>query len=132
VEQTESLILCIGQGIVTQEFCERKWKVASVDSSTHSNATIRRNILKIEPLPFVPDFIWASLPCQTYSNLAGGTHRSVKNGEFEKTPAARYHNYLFQKMTEIMYWAKKKHPHLIVAIENPVGKLKKDAPHERV
>ena len=110
---------------MTQEFCERKWKVASLDSSENSNATIRRDILELnlEDLPHVPDFIWASLPCQTYSKLAGGMHRSLKNGQLEKTSVAHQHNLLFLKMTKIMYWAKKRHPHLIVVIENPVGSL---------
>jgi hypothetical protein len=117
----------LGQGVVTQEFCERKWKVASLDSSEASNATIRKDILLLkleEDLEFVPDFIWASPPCQTYSNMAGGAHRSPRSGELELSPEALQHNFLFQKMTEIMYWAKRKHPHLIVAIENPVGSLR--------
>jgi hypothetical protein len=115
-----------GQGIVTQEFYERKWKVASLDLSKDSNATIQKDILTLEPeaLPFVPDFIWASPPCQTYSRLAGGTHRSLRNEQLEKSLVAHEHNLIFQKMTEIMHWAKRKHPHLIVAIENPVGSLK--------
>lgn len=115
-----------GQGIVTQEFCDLKWKVASIDSSPDSNATIRRDIenFKPEELPFVPDFIWFSPPCQTYTRLAGGRHRSLKNGELEKSPESRDHNFIFTKMAEIMYWCKKKAPHLIVAIENPVGSLK--------
>jgi len=86
-----------------------------------------RDILDIEPkdLAFVADFIWASLPCHTYSNLAAGKHRSAKNGEYEKTEEARLNNFLFLKMVKFMKDAKKKHPHLIVAIENPVGQLQK-------
>ena len=49
-----------GYGIVTQEFCERKWRVSSIDNSEYSNATVKSDIMKIEPkdLEFVPDFIW--------------------------------------------------------------------------
>jgi len=52
-----------GRGIVTQEFCELKWDVASLDNGDLSFAMIRQNILdlKLEDLPFVPDFIWASV-----------------------------------------------------------------------
>lgn len=80
--------------------------------------------IKPEDLDFVPDCIWASPPCETYSNLSGGVHRSVTNGQLEKSDEARKHNFFFQRMTEIMHWAKEKHPHLIVVIENPVGSLK--------
>ena len=98
----------------------------SIDSSESSSATLKEDILKIDPenLDFVPDCIWASPPCETYSNLSGGAHRSCATGEFEKSEEARLQNYFFQRMSEIMHWAKKKHPHLIVVIENPVGSLK--------
>ena len=111
---------------MTQEFWERKWKAASIDSSEESNATIIRDFLTLKPeeLPFVPDFIWFSPPCQTYSRLAGGKHRSLKNGELEKSPESREHNFIFGKMVEIMHWCREKAPHLIIVIENPVGTLK--------
>ena len=102
--------------------------VQSIDSFEASNATLKKSILDVdleEDLEFVPDFIWASPPCQTYSILAGGAHRSVKDGELDRSPQAREHNYYFLKMTEIMRWARRKHPHLIVVIENPVGMLKR-------
>ena len=71
----------------------------------------------------VPDFIWASPPCETYSNLSGGTHRVIRDNDLDKSPDARKHNYIFMKMVQIMVWAKIRHPHLIVVIENPLGKL---------
>lgn len=81
------------------------------------------NDVDMKNLPFVPDFIWASPPCQTYSRLAGGLHRNPKQGDLEKSVLARNHNHLFLKMTAIIQWAKRLHPHLIVIIENPVGAL---------
>jgi len=41
--------------------------VQSIDIDINSNATDKMNILnvKVEGLEFVPDFIWASLPCNT-------------------------------------------------------------------
>jgi hypothetical protein len=114
----------LGKGIVTQEFCERKWRIVSVDNDEGSNATIRKNILDvdIDDLDAVPDFVWASPPCQTYSNLTH-VHRNAKRGQLDVSQTALEHNFLFQRMTEIMYWARRKHPHLIVVIENPVGSL---------
>ena len=43
---------------------------------------------------------------------------------FEKTEEALLHNNLFLKTIKIMTETKRKHPHVIVVIENPVGLLK--------
>jgi len=124
--QLQCLELFSGRGIVTQEFCDRKWKVSSIDNNACSNATLKIDIMSLKPeeLEFVPDFIWASPPCHTYSNMAGGKHRNVETESFEMTKEAREHNYFFVKMAEIMHWAKKRHPHLVVVIENPVGTMR--------
>ena len=116
-----------GKGVVSQEFRERKWKILSLDNANDSNATCKMDILTVNPadLPFVPDFIWASPPCQTYSKMTGNKHRHPRSGDFEKSPAARAHNFLFTKMSEILRWAKQRHPHLIVVIENPQGLMSK-------
>ena len=155
-------LVLTGNAIVTQEFAKLEdWRVCAVDNDPNSNSTLTKDILKLDPsadLPFVPDFIWASPPCQTYSKLAGGRHRGMKPGTFNRTEASHHHDKLFTKMVEIIKWAKvrgfiillrwfsmkasllsafcvvkltfrkttllqKKHPHLIVVIENPVGLL---------
>jgi site-specific DNA-cytosine methylase len=112
---------------VSQEFRERKWKVVSIDNDVESNATLKMNIndLNFRQLTFVPDFIWASPPCQTYSLMMAGKHRNSTTGELERTPTAREHNFFFTKLVEIIRWAREKHPHLIFVIENPVGLLSK-------
>jgi hypothetical protein len=144
--QLVMLELFSGCGMVSQEFAELKWKVRSVDSSFDSYATDKVSIMDI-PVPgiddtytksgkgldslfdllehFVPDFIWASPPCFTYSLLAGGKHRNCALGLLEKTPEAHENNHFFVRMAQIMQWAKNKNPHLIVVIENPVGLLSK-------
>uniref|UniRef100_A0A7S4EG38 DNA (cytosine-5-)-methyltransferase n=1 Tax=Pseudo-nitzschia australis TaxID=44445 RepID=A0A7S4EG38_9STRA len=122
-----ALELFAGEGIVTQEFSELKWSVKSIDVCPKSYATDILDIMeaKYKDIGFVPDFIWASPPCTTCSNLAGGYHRDCKTGAFEKTQEAREHNQLMAQMMYIMKWAKKKNPHLIVVIENPQGQMQK-------
>lgn len=120
------ITLCTtGRGIVSQEFRQRQWKMESVDFAETSNATIKTDILDLEitKLPFVPDFIWISFDCSTYSKAAGGLHRSAKRGRFEKTSKAKLNNLSFLKTVRICKWARSLHPHVIIAIENPVGQL---------
>ena len=123
----QMLELFCGSAVVTSEFAQRQWKTDSIDISKESNATIIKDIQEIEhtDLRFVPDFIWASLPCETYSCAAGNYHRSIRTANLDKSKKARDHNLIFLQMTKLMAWAKENHPHLIVVIENPVGTLKK-------
>lgn len=144
--QLAALELFSGCSIVSQEFAERKWKVKSFDNSPSSYATNKVSVMDLqrpsdasttdqispEDACFglgtafgVPDFIWASPPCFTYSLLAGGKHRSTDPGLMEKTQQAHEQNHLFVRMAEILCWAKERHPHLIFVIENPVGLLSK-------
>jgi hypothetical protein len=119
-------IFC-GEGIVTQELSKRMFNVRSLDIDPNSYAMTVLDIrhAKYKDIGFVPDFIWASPPCTTCTNLAGGHHRNIKAGEFEKTKEAHDHNLLFAQMMYIMRWAKAKNPHLIVVIENPQGQMQK-------
>jgi hypothetical protein len=117
--------LFAGSGVVSAEFMRRDWKTISVDNHPGSNATIKRNILEVDPwdLAHVADAMWISLPCETYSNLAGGRHRDSET--HSKTSKALNHNLLFMKMVELISYARSRNPHLIVVIENPVGQLRK-------
>jgi site-specific DNA-cytosine methylase len=125
----QCLELFSGCGVVTQEFADRKWTVRSVDTDRSSNATDKVSVMDLDvefrSIGFVPDFIWASPPCFTYSNMAGGRHRQPEAGLYEKTAEAHEHNHYFVKMAELMEAAKRLHPHLIVVIENPVGAMSK-------
>ena len=68
-----------GCGIVSQEFAERGWITRSVDLNQFSNATDKADVMSLElsDLGFIPDFIWASPPCFTYSNIAGKDDQRV-------------------------------------------------------
>lgn len=123
-----ALELFCGCAAVSHEFLDRKWRVRCLDNDMeHSNATDVVDVMKVQydNIGFVPDFIWCSPPCFTYSNLAGGKHRSPSTGEFAKTPEAHEHDRIFIQMAAILTFFKKKNPRLIVVIENPRGLLAK-------
>ena len=67
-----SLELFSGSGILTQEFFERKFRVRSIDIDQASFATDKVDILRarFDNIGFVPDFIWASPVCTTFSNMS--------------------------------------------------------------
>lgn len=71
--QLSCLELFSGCGIVSQQFAQRLWQVRSVDNCPHSNATDKVDVMSFElkDIGFVPDFIWCSPPCFTYSFMAG-------------------------------------------------------------
>merc|ERR1719296_290531 len=88
------LELFAGTCIVSDAFYYRDWNIQSCDILTSSLATLKKDILHMEPevdLVRVPDFIWASPPCETYSNLSGGTHRVIRDNDLDKSPDARKH-----------------------------------------
>lgn len=103
-------------------------KVQSIDSDFHSNATLKKSILDVDPsvdFDFVPDCVWASPPCHTYSNLGIRAHRSLGRGEYTISAEAHLHDKIFLKLMHLLLWIKRRHPHVIVVIENPVGSLRK-------
>ena len=79
--------------------------------------------LTYDNLGFVPDFVWASPPCTTYSLMAGGTHNNPKEGLYEKTDTAREHAVWFTQLFNFLRWTKEHKEHSIFVIENPVGLL---------
>ncbi len=110
--------------MVSEQFREHQWNFESVDCNPNSNATIISDIrnLELQNLSSMPDFIWASFPCVTFSKLNGKKDREA--GNWAKTPRAREHDDYILKAFAIMKEVRKHHEHLIVAIENPVGKLR--------
>lgn len=100
--------------------------VDSVDNCEHSNATISKDIREFDPSKdcrCIPDFVWMSPPCSTYSFLAGRKHRSVKDGKYEISSEAIQHNFLFDYVCKIMTWVEKANQHAVYVIENPRGNL---------
>lgn len=78
--------------------------------------------LRCEDIPFVPDVIWASPDCTSYSIAAVSHHRRYINGWPEPiSPKALLGDKLTMKMLEIFSWF----PDAIWFFENPQGMMHK-------
>ena len=77
---------------------------------------------EIDKIPFVPDIVWASPPCTTYSVLAISHHR---NGIWPKTENAVLGDRITQKTNSIIKELQKVNPDLAYYIENPRGMMRK-------
>lgn len=94
-------------------------KVFSVDVKPFEKIDLAKDIeyLTPEDIPFVPDVIWASPPCTTYSIAAISHHRDMGK---PKTDFAAKSDRLVLKVLELI-----KHYNCIYFIENPRGYLRK-------
>lgn len=79
----------------------------------------------VEKVPFIPDVVWGSPPCTSFSVASIG-HHWVSGEEFTpKTEAAELGIRILNKTLEIIQFFLKKNPNLIYFIENPRGKMRK-------
>ena len=101
------------------------YNVFSVDWTKYDNIDLAIDIgeLKMEDIPFVPDFVWASPDCTTYSIAACSTHRENSTAPVsdyaKKCDVVNKHWLnLIKKWLEI-------NPNMVYYIENPRGMLRK-------
>ena len=78
--------------------------------------------LDVREVMMIPDVIWASPPCTTYSVAAISHHR---NGQEPKTEFAKKSDLMIAKVHEIIDYFTEKNPDLVYYIENPRGMLRK-------
>jgi len=96
------------------------WEVFSVDFRPFDGIDLVKDIemLSISDIPFVPDVIWASPPCTTYS-IAGISHH--RDGIIPTSDDAKKADKLLSKTVEII----QHFPNAKFFIENPVGMMGK-------
>lgn len=114
------LELFAGSRSVGREAEKRGSQVFSVDIEAFEGISWVGDILNLKraDIPFVPDVIWASPVCTTYSIAAISTHR---NGTEPKSEYAKYSDRMLEKTLEIISWF----PDAKFFIENPMGMMRK-------
>jgi site-specific DNA-cytosine methylase len=97
----------------------RGHQVCSVDINDFDGIDIIKDIefLTVKDLPFIPDVIWASPPCTTFSIAAISHHR---NGQIPKTDFAKKSDRLILNVLKLI-----KECDCLYYIENPRGMLRK-------
>lgn len=99
-------------------------KVFSVDWEPYDGINLVIDIadLKAEDVPFIPDMVWLSPDCTTYSITAISTHR---NGTNPKTEYAAKCDMVNKHVLQLIdHWLKIK-PDMKFFIENPRGMMRK-------
>jgi hypothetical protein len=81
------------------------------------------NQFDTEKVPFIPDVIWASPPCTTFSVASIGKHWTLDRRP--KSEDALMGLQILKKTIEIIKYYQKYNPNLIWHIENPRGMMRK-------
>jgi hypothetical protein len=120
-----------GTGSVGKVF-KKDFNIISLDMESKYNPTIHIDILKwdykkfYETTKFLPDFIWASPPCNTYSVLAYQyKERDTKTAE-PFSDRAKLGTKILYKTLSIINYFQKLNPRLLYVIENPRGMMRLD------
>ena len=101
------------------------YKVFSIDWKKYEGINLAIDIgdLTKEDVPFVPDVIWASPDCTTYSIAACSTHRT--DSIYPKTKYAKKCDQVNQHFIKLIKEWLKINPRMVFFIENPRGMLRK-------
>ena len=121
------LELFCGTGSVGNVCRKRGYEVISLDILEKNKPSICCDILKWDYKKFsenfIPDFIWCSPPCQTFS-LAGHSKHRTKMDMNPKTEEAKIGLQILEKTVEIIKYFLMLNPNLKFAIENPRGLMR--------
>ena len=103
----------------------RGWRCFSVDIEPFKNIDLVADIneINVRDIPFVPDVVWASPPCTTFSVLALARHWTPTH--WPKTDAAVGGVQMVLNTLRVISFFSHANPRLKFYIENPRGKLRK-------
>jgi len=119
------LELFAGSRSIGKEAEKLGYYVFSVDIEPFDGIDLVKDIglLKYSDIPFIPDMIWASPPCTTYSIAAISHHRPI-NAKISHT--AFVHDQVNRHfLNMIRYFVERVNPNMKYYIENPRGYMRK-------
>jgi site-specific DNA-cytosine methylase len=116
-----------GTGSIGKVAKEMKMDIISLDFDKKFEPDILTDILKwnYKTIP-VPDIIWASPPCDTFSILAYPRYERNPDTAEPYSERAKTGTAILYKTLEIIEYFLKKNPNLKWVIENPRGMMRKD------
>lgn len=109
---------------MTETALKAGFKVKAYDRVKYSQLSTTKNLENIQPghLPWVPDVVWISFPCPTYS-VRGFTHH--RDGIRPKSLKAVASDQLVCHVLAFLSELQVLNPELIFYMENPRGMLRK-------
>jgi site-specific DNA-cytosine methylase len=122
-----------GTGSVGKEAKKLGYSVVSLDNLEKYKPDILTDILKwdykkwSEDNNYIPDYIWASPPCNTYSPLVYPLKERCPKTAKPYSERAKTGTKILYKTLEIINYFKSKNPKLLYVIENPRGMMRKDS-----
>jgi hypothetical protein len=123
-KQLKVLELFAGSRSVGRAAEELGMEVFSVDWEKYEGINLSIDIedMKLEDVPFVPDFVWASPDCTTYSIAAVSSHRRNRTEPVSEY-AVKCDNVNQHWISLIKKWLEI-NPNMVFFIENPRGMLR--------
>lgn len=121
------LELFSGSKSVSNAFESLAWSAISIDNNPLFNPALCIDVLQLSQimLPAMFNFIWASIPCTTFSRAAPNIHfkkEIISYRNYKYTPitaSGQLSVLLLEKTLEIISWF----PSALWIIENPVGRI---------
>ena len=124
--KTKVLELFAGSRSIGKVCEELNYKTFSSDINNFDKIDYVIDILKfdVSKVPFIPNIIWASPPCTSFSVASISKHWE-KETLLPKTDAANLGLSIVKKTIELIKYYRKINPNLVYYIENPRGMLRK-------